>query len=239
MLLGIRHILACMLLGIGMIAIFGVYRSKNSLSYCLVADPLFSAETIDLISAHITQQADIGPEQLCQKLVATFSSIQQITARCSAQRICTVSVAAEQPLARLSNGSVLTLNGKCVTQECFVATALESLREITLKNRLTEDDAHALCAYLKNNSSNFFSCYDIAWKNKHEIFFHDKQADILFIADLTTVPDANARKLMTEQIVGNGTMPHKKQKTLVADIRFDHQFIVYGNKGAYHGNSIF
>jgi len=226
-------------LGAGLIAIFSVYQSMNHISYCLDTDSLFSSKAVDSISEYVTTHAQTIPEKLTRELITTFCSIDQVTARCNAQGTCTLSVTAVKPLARLSNAMLLSVDGKCVPQECFVETATKNLSAISLCDTLSEQAAQALSAYIQKISPHVFNNYTVAWKNKNEIFFHDKNTDVLFLADLKTTPNERLHQLIVDHRTCTSKPTQKKQKKLIADIRFDHQLIVYENKGASHGNSIF
>ena len=239
MLLGTKRIFSCVSIGIGMIASFCLYRSMHSASYIVAADDIFSASMVTKLSDYVTHHADFSTKKLCNKLKEEFQEIKECYARLYADGKCVISVEAKKPLISLNSAFVLTYDGTSIERVSFHENGLSSLETIAVQQALTTTDGQALAAYIKSIPTDYLSKYEVCWKNKHEIAFYDKERKVLFLTDVTTLPNEAIHQSLNEIIHGMKTLPNKKQKQLVADIRFEHQLIIYEKRGAYHGNSIF
>lgn len=237
--LGTKRIFVCIGICIGMITSFCLYRSMGSASYVVAVDDIFSAAMVTRLSDYVTRHTNFSAKKLCNHLKEEFREIKECQARLYADGKCIISVAAKKPLIALNRDSVLTHEGTSVERISFHEKAVTSLETVAVQQTLTDADGQSLACYIKSMPADYLSAYDICWKSKYEISLYDKQRKLFFLADVTTMPNQAIEQSLNEIINGMVTLPNKKQKQLVADIRFEHQLIIYEKRGAYHGNSIF
>ncbi len=211
----------------------------QSAVYTVIVDNAFSADMSAQLSDYVTHHADMSTQLLCNQLKKQFAAIKECSARLYADGTCALAIVAKKPLIKLSSDIVLTHEGTSTELALWNAKAVADLATITIKQSFAESDGKALAAYIKSMPPHYFQHYDICWNNKHEISFYDKERKIFFLSDITTMPDDSFCQSLNEIISGMEIVKNKKQKQLVADIRFERQLIIYEKRGAYHGNSIF
>ena len=238
--LGTKHLPFLLCISIGLISTYCVYQSMNHFSYALIPDSLFSEQVIHDLSYYIAEHADESPDQLSMNLLQNFSIIKQITARRRSDGLCDLVVTSIKPIAFVSSTMIVCDDGKCVSSEHFIASSLQNLNTFKCDHQLSVQEAQELIAFIKKYPADCFKKYAVAWQNKNEIFFHRHNEPIIFLASEDMIPNDSLYQTVHElsvEIDGIGTIPNKKQKTLIADIRFERQLILYENKGARHGNN--
>jgi len=83
-----------------------------------------------------------------------------------------------------------------------------------------------------------FDRYTLCWVNEHELYFGDMDDDSFsLLCDAASLPHTTSLALY-DQVKQSAKSNVRMKKKWIADVRFENQIIVYGDRGEGYGKSI-
>lgn len=249
MLLGTRG--RALLIGVAMSATVGIavkYGATCAVArptYLITIDPLLSDAHGQEITAFIQEQdivADIG--DFFEKIQEQFRVISDVAVTYRADGALHIDVQSAQPSCVANSDYVITKLRSIIPKNCFNEVVVQSLPAITVSQMIIGQQyiPLALQYCLAQIDSNLLLTYHLSYFDEHHVVLtnKDSQQAILFVS--SNPPDERkikqCEKIALQRSLNTPPSPKKKkgqEKKLIADVRFSHQIIMFGDTGGIYG----
>lgn len=195
------------------------------------------------IKSFIQRAADsLASSDIMPALKKEFPFIQECRVRIIAPHVCCISYTTEKPVILLGSTHCITNGGCMVPADKYRTEQRTALAQI--KTSLDPDlitDTQPILSFMNHSYSCLNPNYTIEYKGEHEFILKNQvTADISLLAcsdTLLTHQLLEAVHTVYMQKNDFARSPKNKNAQWVADVRFDHQIILYELKkgGAAHG----
>ncbi len=219
------------------------YRSVFAVRYVTYSfDDTIAPETQQDIIAQVALFQNNGrynPKTVIETITKQFACVKSVSVHCLACNAAEVTVTAHEPLIRINNDYVLTNAKTVVPYVSYAPYVLTSLSLLSMTDPVPYECSDAMMGAVKRCiKDRIFERYTLCWVNEHELRFGDlNDQSFSLICDSVSLPDCT--KLVSYEKLKNSVKARgSSQKRWVADMRFDNQIIMSGDKGGRYGKGI-
>lgn len=237
------------------ILLYGLYLYQPALPVAypvncsFIIDPLFSVEIHNALQdfIQVSYRLDNNPQELIPKIQNRFDMIQSILINLDNPENIIFSITACQPVCKINNDYVTSVNGKLSPASIFTSSAVDSLQNIMVDAPLEQDLVLQVVKFYQALPSLLLHKIDLHWADAYHIYLNFKlnhQAENHNLSLLTwqqNIPSMHdvecCIELFEKELHGLRSIKKNQEKvktgiSLICDLRFDRQVIVFStNKG--------
>ena len=234
--------LIVLVLGSG-IVVHTVYRSVCAVQYVTYAfDQTLSPELQREIVAQVAlfeNDGSYNPRTILETITQQFPCVQSVAVHCRASNTALVEVAAHDPMVRINGTHVLTDSKMIIPDRSYALYVIDALPSFSMAAVLPDECSDRMMDAVRSCiKDRIFEQYTLSWVNEHELYFHDmNDPSFSMLCDAVSLP-THSTLISYEQL--KNSIKNRKSATnrWVADLRFDDQIIVSGDKGGRDGKGV-
>ena len=238
------RIIALLVCVVGSAIVFNsLYKSICAIRYVTYSfDHSIAPEMQQNIVTHVALFQHDGlynPKSIIDTIQKHFACVKSISVHCIPHNAAEVTVTAHEPIVRINEKYVVTAAKTIVPDFSYASYILTSLSSLSIVSPVPQDcSENMMCAIRKCIKDRIFERYTLCWVGEHEIYLHDSHdPSFSLLCDVLSLPSPT-KLVLYEQLKNNIKNKRSASKRWVADIRFDDQIIVSGDKGGRYGKGV-
>jgi hypothetical protein len=196
-------------------------KSSDQLNFYF--DDNLAEDSIVEIKQFFNENKNLTLESLSSKFLETFDYISKLILKNDEK--LNIFIKESRPLININNKFLITQDKKLVSKDKFRARFYENIPYILVKNEIDSD----VLNFINSLPISYFELFNIEIESNSKVWLKDKKNNCLLI--LTWVNRAHSERLIniSKKILKDNLNNLKKNKNLIADIRFNEQIVLFQN----------
>ncbi len=219
-----------------------VSRSLSSVQHILFQiDESLSSDTRNEIKSYVHMlrfNGKYNPAALVDHLPDRFACIAGIESQTFAHNTAKLVIKTHEPLVKISDDQLVTMNGEILSQRFFDTNLLSQLDLVQVSLPVNPDKIPILVKTITDSiQADLLKSYSMVWIDEHTIRLQDKQnSRITIVCSDETLPDESMQAKCAA--LAQDKLSQKPNVRWKADIRFEDQIIVSMDKGGQNGTYV-
>ncbi len=220
-----------------------VYSSICSVRYLVYSfDHTISPEAQRDIMAQVALFESNGlynPKAIIDVITRNFDCVEMVGISCIPYNTAQINITAYEPLVRVNDRYVVTDHKTIIPDSSYASYVLTSLPSLSfttpVPRNCSETMMHAIRMSIKNQ---IFERYTLCWVSEHELYLQDmSDPTISLLCDSVSFP-SYTKLVSYERLKNSIKTKGSAHKRWVADMRFDDQIVVSGDKRGRYGKDV-
>lgn len=230
---------------VGIAVKYGASCALASPAYVITIDPVLSDKHAQEITTYIQSTnivADV--EKFFESIQEQFRVVSDVAITYRADGALHIEVYAAPPLCVANNEYVVTRLRAIVTKGCFNESIVQTLPAITVAQVIIGQHYIPLSLHycLTRIDTELLTRYHLSYFDEHHAVLTHQTAQQAILFEGSNPPDerkiAQCEKICLQRSLNAPLSTKKKQgnnKKLIADVRFAHQIVLFGDTGGVYG----
>ena len=220
-----------------------LYRSVCAVQYVTYAfDQMISPELqrdIRVQVALFENEGSYNPRTIISTISEQFPCVKSISVHCRASNTAEIEITAHDPIVRINGSHILTDAKTIILDRSYALYVVDSLPSFSMASALPERCSDRMMGAVKRCiKDRIFEQYTLSWVNEHELYFQDMHdPSFSLLCDAVSLP-THSTLISYEQLKNSIKNRKSAMNHWVADLRFDDQIIVSGDKGGRYGKGV-
>lgn len=228
---------SCAILILCVVRVFGVCE------YTVLVDRRVAPTARIALAAYmqaLPRGVRVAQRDAVREIKELFPWVHSVSMRRLPSNVMSVRVAAAEPIVKV-NDIVITQTQRIIPADIFDADGITHIPHSTVIFEQDGQLPELFIPHAKTLASNLFSSYSLTWIDEYQARLTDtEQPRFVILFNAYSIPDASMLAhcaSIKKQLEERGSFGGRHKTTRwVADIRFDHQVVVFSEKGGMrHG----